>query len=391
MTSGFSSQGQATVRQGGDRANQNMAIAGARASWNYYTLDGVTNTDPNFNTYLVLPDVDMLQEFKVQSGIYPAEFGHAASQINVSTKSGTNQYHGGLYEFVRNDKFDANQTYAFSAADHSLAKTPFQWNQYGFTLGGPIQVPKVFNGKDRLFFASNFERFRQVTRLTAVYSVASVPMRGGDFSALNTTLWDPVGRSLAADGKTIVATPFANNVIPKDRISPQAAKLYEFEPLPNSPSESAANAVLLRNFRETQHGFSNKDQFHIRPDWLESPKSGWFGRFSWTDEALFNPGLYLSGTQTVVNAKQAMVSNTRTLSPAAINDFRFGVNVIHNANIGELAFKRNVLGELNIPNVPPPVPAGWGVPAVTNLGTTSTLGRRRRPVYQPGCRIPVGG
>ena len=165
VTSGFSSQGQATVRQGGERANQNMAIAGARASWNYYTLDGVTNTDPNFNTYLVLPDVDMLQEFKVQSGIYPAEFGHAASQINVSTKGGTNQYHGGLYEFVRNDKFDANQSYAFSAADHNLPKTPFQWNQYGFTLGGPIQVPKVFNGKDKLFFASNFEECRQVTRL----------------------------------------------------------------------------------------------------------------------------------------------------------------------------------------------------------------------------------
>ena len=106
---------------------------------------------------------------------------------------------------------------------------------------------------------------------TAVYSVASIPMRTGDFSALNTSIWDPVGRSLAADGKTILATPFANNVIPQTRMSPQAAKLYEFEPLPNSPSESAANAVPLRNFRETQHGFSNKDQFHIRPDWVESP------------------------------------------------------------------------------------------------------------------------
>jgi len=375
VTSGFTSQGQATVRQGGDRANQNMSIAGARAAWNYYTLDGVTNTDPNFNTYLVLPDVDMLQEFKVQSGIYPAEFGHAASQINVSTKGGTNQYHGGIYEFVRNDKFDARQSYAFSAADHSLPKTPFQWNQYGFTMGGPIRVPKVFNGKDKVFFASNFEQFRQVTRPTTTYSVASLPMRSGDFSALNTiTLWDPEGRSLAADGKTVIATPFANNMIPKYRMSPQAAKLYEFEPLPNSPSESAPNAVPLRNFRETQHSFSNKDQFHLRGDWVESSKSAWFGRFSWTDEALFNPGLYLSGGQTVVNAKQAMLSNTRSLSPNVVNEFRFGANVIHNANIGELAFKRNVLGELNIPNVPPPVPAAWGVPAVTNLGTTSTWG-----------------
>src|SRR5712692_1252290 len=374
VTTGFTSQGSASARQGGDRANQNMAIAGQRSEWNYFTLDGVNNTDPNFNSYLVLPSVDMLLEFKVQSGIYPAEFGHEASQINVSTRSGTNAFHGTLYEFVRNDKFDAKQAYSFSASDHTLPKTPFQWNQYGFMLGGPVMIPKIFSGRDKLFFASNYEGFRQLTRPTNVYSVASVAMRGGNFSALNTSIWDPRNRTLAGDGKTVIATPFADNIIPPNLISPQAAKLYEFEPLPNSPSESAPNAVPLRNFRETLHSFSDKDQFHVRADWVESSKSAWFGRFSWTDEALFNPGLYLSGGQTVVNAKQAMLSNTRSFSPAVVNEFRFGANVIHNANIGELAFKRNVLAELNIPNVPPPVPAAWGVPAVTNLGTTSTWG-----------------
>ena len=374
VTAGFSSQGQASVRQGGDRANQNMSVAGQRASWNYYTLDGVTNTDPNFNSYLVLPSVDMLQEFKVQSGIYPAEFGHEASQINVSTKSGTNQFHGAVYEFVRNDKFDAQQAYSFSASDHTLPKTPFQWNQYGFTLAGPVTIPKVFSGKDKLFFSSNYEGFRQVTRPNSVYSVASPAMRSGDFSALNTTIWDPTGRTLSSDGKTVVASQFTNNMIPQSRMSSQSAKLYEFEPLPNSPSESAANAVPLRNFRESLHAFSNKDQFHQRVDWVESAKSSWFGRFSWTDEALFNPGLYLSGAGTVVNARQYMISNTRTLSPTLVNEFRFGVNVIRNNNIGELANKRNVLGELNIPSVPPPTSVAWGVPAVTNLGTTSTWG-----------------
>ena len=91
---GFQSNPEAGSRQGGDRAGENMSIAGARSTWNNFTLDGVANTDPNFNTYVVQPSVDMLQEFKVQSGVYPAEFGRAASQINVSTRSGTNQYHG---------------------------------------------------------------------------------------------------------------------------------------------------------------------------------------------------------------------------------------------------------------------------------------------------------
>ena len=95
---GFVAPGQAAGRQGGTRAAQNISIAGMRGTWNYYTLDGVANTDPNFNLYIQLPSVDALQEFKVQSGIYPAEFGREAGQINVSTKPGGNAFHGTVYE-----------------------------------------------------------------------------------------------------------------------------------------------------------------------------------------------------------------------------------------------------------------------------------------------------
>src|SRR5437899_9811206 len=96
-------------RQGGSRAQQNISVAGQRSEFNHFTLDGVENTDVNFNTYVVLPSIDALQEFKVQTGIFPAEFGRATTQINVSTKAGTNQFHGTLFEFLRNDKLDAKQ------------------------------------------------------------------------------------------------------------------------------------------------------------------------------------------------------------------------------------------------------------------------------------------
>src|SRR5437867_4858948 len=148
---GFSSAGQAGSRQGGTRATQNISLSGQRSVFNRFTLDGVENTDVNFNTYVILPSVDALQEFKVQSGIFPAEFGRATSQINVSTKPGTNQFHGALFEFHRNDKLDALQ-YAFTS--NRPKKDPFKWNQYGFTLGGPVWIPKVFKGKDKLFFLS---------------------------------------------------------------------------------------------------------------------------------------------------------------------------------------------------------------------------------------------
>src|SRR5437870_10566244 len=137
---GFNSSQQADERQGGTRAAQNISVAGQRSEFNHFTLDGVENTDVNFNTYVLLPSIDALQEFKVQTGIFPAEFGRATTQINVSTKPGTNQFHGTLFEFLRNDKLDAKQ-YAFAG---ERPKDPFKWNQYGFALGGPVWLPKIY-------------------------------------------------------------------------------------------------------------------------------------------------------------------------------------------------------------------------------------------------------
>src|SRR5436309_3488253 len=177
---GFDSSQIANERQGGTRAQQNISVAGQRSAFNHFTLDGVENTDVNFNTYVVLPSIDALQEFKVQTGIFPAEFGRATTQINVSTKAGTNQFHGTLFEFLRNDKLDARQ-YAFAG---ERPREPFKWNQYGFTLGGPVWLPKIYNGTNRLFFMSNFEGFRERRLSRVLYSVPSVKMRNGDFSEL---------------------------------------------------------------------------------------------------------------------------------------------------------------------------------------------------------------
>src|SRR5437899_5925574 len=137
--------GQAATRQGGDRADQAISTGGQRIMFDYYTLDGVNNTDPNFNTYIVLPSIDAIQEFKVQTGVYPAEFGHQSTQINVLSKSGGNAYHGSLFEFLRNDALDA-QPYAFTSVHPP--KSPFKWNDYGFELDGPVRVPKLYNGHE---------------------------------------------------------------------------------------------------------------------------------------------------------------------------------------------------------------------------------------------------
>src|SRR5713101_7152482 len=215
VTFGFQAPNQAVGRQGGTRATENIAISGMRGTWNHYTLDGVTNTDVNFNLYIQLPSVDALQEFKVQTGIYPAEFGREASQINVSTKPGTNDYHGTVFEFLRNSNLDA-KPYDFIGT--SPAKAPFRWNQYGITLGGPIWIPKLLNGRNKLFFMSNFEGFKSRKTDLGLYTTAPDSWRHGNFSSFGTPLYDPYSRmtTVDANGKTTVtASLFDGNKIPE--------------------------------------------------------------------------------------------------------------------------------------------------------------------------------
>lgn len=348
VSSSFADGGQSDSRQGGSRANQQFSIAGQRREFNYFSLDGVDNTDVNFNTYIILPSVDALQEFKVQTGIYPAEFGRATSQVNASTKAGTNEYHGALFEFIRNDKLDA-KPYAFT--NSPPPKSPFKWNQYGFTLGGPVWIPKLFNGRNRLFFMSNFEGFRERQSNTGLFSVPSLAMRNGNFS------------ELLSQG-TVINQPFTNNpfpgnIIPQSQFDPIGQKLLEFYPPPNVPG-----AGLVNNLQVIQNFKVDKDQFIQRVDFVEGSKSNWFGRYSWGDELQIEPSLKLNGRKLLTNVKQAMISNTRVFSPTKVNEFRFGFNKFFNSTGRELAFQRDVVTELNIPDFPHPSPVSWGIPQV---------------------------
>ena len=344
--------GQAGSRQGGDRANQSIAAAGQRVMFNYFTLDGVSNTDPNFNSYVVLPSIDALQEFKVQIGVYPAEFGHEATQINVLTKSGGNAYHGALFEFLRNDVLDA-APYSFTPK-HQL-KSPFKWNDYGFEIDGPVRIPKLFNGQNKLFFMANYEALRRRQNFQSIYSVPTAAMFTGNFSGLNTTIYDPTTK-----------TPFPGNIIPSNRLDPTSQKLLAFYP----PSNIAGNG-LQNNFVRSAAAPNNRDGFILRLDFIESAKSQWFGRYSWGDENSLNEGLTLDGTKIITNYEQYMGSNTRTLSPNLVNEARFGYTRFFNSIGTTLAFNRDVTSEIGIPGMPKGDPVTWGIPNTTLIGYSS--------------------
>src|SRR5262249_38052946 len=153
----------------------------------------------------------------------------------------------------------------------SVPKNPFKWNQYGGTFGGPVVIPKLFHGKDRLFFMGNYEAFRQRQQVNAIYTTPTPAMQAGDFSGSGlATIYDPSTRSKNADG-SVPAMPFSGNVIPRSRIDPISTKMLEFYPAANLPTARISN-----NFQETQGRPINKDQFVLRMDYTESSKSSWF-------------------------------------------------------------------------------------------------------------------
>jgi hypothetical protein len=340
--------GQAGSRQGGDRAQQSISTGGQRIFYNYYTLDGVNNMDVNFNSYVTLPSIDAIQEFKVQNGVYPAEFGHESTQVNVLTKSGGNAYHGALFEFLRNDAMDAKD-YRFPGVP--VVKT-LKWNDYGFELDGPVRIPHLFNGHDRLFFMSNYEAFRNRRTRTNKFTVPTTKMFGGDFSELlpSTIIYDPT-----------TGLPFPGNIVPIDRLDPTSLKFLKYY--------NSANTLGAQNFAQNDLLPVNRDGFVLRMDFNESSKSQWMGRYNWGDENTVTQTLNLAGTKVLTNYEQYAGSNTRTFTARLVNEARFGYTRFFNS-LGTLsAGKLDAVSDIGIPNQSPGAPITWGIPNVVFSGS----------------------
>lgn len=354
-----SSQGQ--QRMGGDRNKFALNVAGQRVHFNHYSLDGVENTDPNFNTYLMLPSLEALQEFKVEAGLFQAEYGRAISQVNVSTKGGTNQLHGTAFEFLRNAKLDAKNF--FDRPNDPIP--PFKRNQFGFVVGGPVYIPGAIDGRNKLFFFANYEGLRERKALTQQATVPFAEQRAGNFSAItNRVLYDPATRVFSGNNVT-ETLPFPSNRIPTNRIHATSARvLQEFYPLPN-----LSQTVQANNFLNTEGRRSDTNLWSFRGDYVESSSSTWFVRYSRADELQYNPiNIPNQGNNADLDPWQGVVSNTRILGPNKVNDARIGISYLKAANIQQNANVRNVVQELNIPDVSRDFPLYWGIPVFQIAG-----------------------
>ena len=267
------------MQQAGNLVN----VLGQRSGHNLYLVDGATVTDQHFNNMVISPSVDSIDEFNIQKTSYAPEFGgKSGAVINVITKSGTNQWHGALFEFVRNDVFDAKNFFDSSTAPIP----PFRQNQFGGSFGGPIL-------RNRTFFFVSYEGQRVRKSLTQTFSVPTDAMRRGDFSGL-AAIYDP---------STAQRQPFAGNRIPVD---PVAAAILSRVPRANL-------AGIAQNLRATEIQDVHANQYSARIDHRIAEKDNAYLRVSLFDARQFDP--FGSG----VLQESLLPGFGRTLSTHSIN------------------------------------------------------------------------
>jgi len=361
--------GVAGGRLGGSRAAEAISVGGQRIVDDYYTLDGINNTDVDFNTFVVQPSIDAIAEMKVQTGVYSAEYGHNASQINVVTKSGGNKYHGSAFEFLRNNYADA---LGYNYNPTPLTVLPYKYNDYGFVLDGPLTIPHVVNGRDKLFFMVNKEWYSQISFGQSAATFPSQNILNGDFSQYlqkatqtsATPIYDPATGNPDGTGRSQFECNGVLNVICPNRIDPTSANIERL--LYHSATVPGA---FTQNYPYGTRSTSDHDGFIVRADYNQSTKLQWAFRFSdgaETDNSigLVSPG-GTNGSLISTDFTQYMGSSTWTISPTLVNVARIGFTHFGNS-LGALeAGKIDVVAKLGIPDLPAGpagIPANWGIP-----------------------------
>ena len=318
---------QTTGEQGQMRQQEGNAISinGGRPTSNNYTLDGMVNTDTALNTPAVILSQDAIQEFKIQSETYSAEYGFSANQVNLVTKSGTNDLHGTAFEFLRNDAFDARAPFQKSLPE-------LRQNQFGFVVGGPIYIPKVYDGRNKTFFLVNYEGWRVRQGFNQSTSLVPDPAQlNGNFSASGLAL-PTVAGGTCTPGPTspcmpidpATGAPFPGNTIPTgsfSSIATQALALNLF-PAPNCTGCGPFNYTLATALPSTL------DQQTYRLD----QELGRLGKifFRYTTASYNNQNINASISIPygvgVFNEKTEswMISHTKEIGSKVINSFRFG-------------------------------------------------------------------
>ena len=294
-------------------AGSTIASNGGRPTWGQVNVDGITMVNNRSNYVNLFPSIDAIQEFKVQTGNYSAEYGgNAGTNVNVQIKSGTNQIHGNLFEFFRNDALDARNYFVPSPLPRNILKQ----NQFGATAGGPVV-------KDKTFFFLSYERIRSISESPSTTIVPTPAQRRGDFSATSTPVLDPLTNN----------NPFPGNIIPQARLNAVASSIVnQYMPTPNVSSGDI-------NYAGSSLGDETVDQGIVRIDHYFSERDQLFAHYIGAHRSFpnrdLNPNFSFSGEYPMHNFQAQYI---HTFNPLLINEFRMGFDL---ENVSQLSSRAN--------------------------------------------------
>jgi hypothetical protein len=284
----------------------NFSIQGGIQSQTQYSLDGISVTDVTGNSPLTnaFPSSESISEIKVQGVGNTAEFGQVGDVTTVS-KSGSNQFHGAGFWYMQNAAMNAINF-------GETSKPKMVANDFGFTAGGPVVLPHLYNGTDKTFFYTTYEGFRFPRSSVVQNTVPTQAMRNGNFSGEGLTVIDPT-----------TGNPFPGNAIPATRISSVAQQILSLYPLPNAGSLDAVHAANYIDNRDTSY---NSNQYDIRIDQYLTSKQSIFGRWTWKNiNQLSANDLLLPSNSNPDNYRLLVLAHNYSIRPNLINEARFGM------------------------------------------------------------------
>ena len=316
------------------QGSHQITVNGQPFSATGFQLDGTDNQDPILGIIVINPVLDSVTETKIAAQNYDAEFGMAnAGIVLTSTKSGSNDLHGSAFEYLR-DNTPGFQTFArnpFNSAEDTQVP-PVKWNQFGGTIGGAVI-------KNKLFYFGDAQLTRRRTGSSVLTAVPTERARSGDFGeylytdsggTVHNAIYDPLTGNADGTGRT----QFPGNVIPQNRLSPEALAIMKFLPAPNAVDQGGT--TFRNNYAATGSENFDSNQWDTRWDYFINDKSSLFGRYSYAGFNKSAPGAFgvlpggpaldninFAGLSDVLNQSIA-IGYTRTFSPTLINDFRFG-------------------------------------------------------------------
>jgi Carboxypeptidase regulatory-like domain/TonB dependent receptor len=386
---GFSTAGtiMSGTRPDDRRPGSELFSNGGREGDNNFLYDGIDNNERLTISIVLRPAVEAVHEFKVQTNLYAADVGrNSGAVVDVITKSGTNQPHGSSFEFLRNSGMDARSFF-------NKAGTPFpafRYNQFGFTFGGPVLLPHVYNGKNHTFFFVDYEGFRRSSLSTIVASVPTAAVRTGNFAGLN-AVFDPL--STVPTGGSYTRTRFANDQIPLNRFDPVALKLINAYP---TPQTAAAFNNYISNLRQTQ----SWNQGDVRVDHQFTPSNSFFARWAFQRTSTVVPNTFpavpVAGISQPVSLgnedsfagtsfspdQHAVADYVHIFSPRVVNDLRVGFTRFLLDYAAEGAVNGGTLGnQLGVPNSNTN-PLQSNIPIFSPTNFTGIGQSRSLPIYR---------